>query len=75
MIQGMLVSGHLISPFCIMFPTVIYSVFIQYSTLGSISNVFSLIICNVYTKREKTGSWNSGTKNAMSDTYSAHLMS
>ena len=35
----------------------------HYNTLWSNSNAFSLIICKVYTKRENTGTWNSGGKN------------
>ena len=46
--------GELIRPFASCFPTVICSVFIHYYTLWSNSNVFSLIICQVYTKREIT---------------------
>ena len=48
--------GELICPFCIMFSTVIYSVFMHFNTLWSNSNAFSLIICKVHTKRENTGS-------------------
>ena len=32
----------------------------------NISNAFSLIICKVHTKRENTGSWNSGPEKATS---------
>ena len=36
----------------------------QYNTLCSNSNAFSLIICKVYTKRENIGSSNSGPEKA-----------
>jgi hypothetical protein len=36
------------------------------NAFGSISNAFSLIICKVCTRREKTGSWNSGPEKAPS---------
>jgi hypothetical protein len=34
------------------------------NAFGSNSNALSLIICKVYTKRENTGSWNSGPEKA-----------
>ena len=45
----------------------------QYNTLWSNSNAFSLIICNVYTKREIAGWWNSGPEIAMSEIPIAHI--
>ena len=45
---------------------IIYSVFIQYNTLWSNSNAFSLIICKVHTKRENSGSWKSEPEKATS---------
>jgi hypothetical protein len=36
------------------------------NALWSNSNAFSLIICKVHTKRENTGSWNSGPEKATS---------
>ena len=59
--------GELIRPFCIMFPTIIYNVFMHNNAFGSNSNAFCLIICKVYTKRENTGSWNSGPGKATSE--------
>ena len=44
-------------------PTVIYNVFMHNNAFWSNSNAFSLII---YTKRENTGSWNSGPEKATS---------
>ena len=43
--------------------TVIYNVFMHNNAFWSNSNAFSLII---YTKRENTGSWNSGPEKATS---------
>ena len=55
------------------FPTVICSVFIQYNTLWSNSNAFSLIICKVYTKRENAGTRNFGPKKATSEIHLLHI--
>ena len=49
------------------FPIVIYNVFMHNKALWSNSNALFLIICNVYTKRKNTGSWNSGPEKAMSE--------
>ena len=48
------------------FLTVIYNVFIHNNAFWSNSNVFSLIICKVHTKRENSGRWKSGPEKATS---------
>ena len=48
------------------FITIIYNVFIHNNAFWSNSNVFSLIICKVYTKRENSGNWKSGPGKATS---------
>ena len=58
--------GELIRPFCIMFLTVIYNVFIHNNAFWSNSNAFSLIICKEHTKRENSGNWKSGPGKATS---------
>ena len=58
------VARGLVRPFCIMFTYCIYIVFVYNNAYWSISNAFSLIIFKVHTKRENTGSWNSGPEKA-----------
>ena len=54
-------------------PNVIYNVFMHNNAFWSNSNAFSLIICKVYTKRENTGSWNSGPEKATSELPILHI--
>ena len=55
------------------FPTIIYDIFMHNNAFWSSSNAFSLIICKVHTKRENTGSWNSGPEKLRQATYSTQL--
>ena len=56
-------SGYVHFASC--FLTVIYDVCMDNNDFWSNSNAFSLIICKVHTKRENSGSWNSGPGKAM----------
>ena len=56
----------LIRPFCIMFPTVIYDVFMHNNAFWSNSNAFYLIIYKVHTKKENSDSWKYGPGKATS---------
>ena len=65
--------GELIRPFCIRFHILIYNVPMHNNALWSNYNAFSLIICKVHTKRENTGSWNSGPEKATSEISILHI--
>ena len=58
--------GEFICPFCIMFYYFYLKCFIHNNAFWSNSNVFSLIICKVHTKRGNSGSWKSGPEKATS---------
>ena len=58
---------------CIMFTYCYFLCFMHNNAFWSNSNVFSLVICKVYTKRENAGSWNSGPEKATSESPIMHI--